>query len=120
LENAKAFDDTPPRRVQLRPVQRMSQRGDQTPRDLARKLRIRIQGDHEADRRQMGQITADHTITGVRCAPQPPIEFAELSAFSLPAHPTSLRGIPLSTAMEKKKLIGSVGTVALIKLPDSL
>ena len=52
LQHPVAFRDAPSRGVESRPVERVRQRADQPPRRLQRQLRVGVERDHVADRRQ--------------------------------------------------------------------
>jgi hypothetical protein len=56
LQNAVALGDHASRRIELRPVQRMSHRAHQVTGGIARKLRVRVQGDDKSNFRQQRSI----------------------------------------------------------------
>ena len=81
----------------------MRQRPHQPPADIERKAGIRIQRDHEANRRQAREAAHFHRERGVLGAAQQAVELVELAAFALPAHPTRLRRVPDAFAMQQVK-----------------
>ena len=94
LQYAVSTDDTSQARIEPRPVQRVSQLADQPPRRVARKFRVGVERDDEADIR--GKPAADDHETRVAGAPEQAVQFMELAALALPAHPRSLLWIPAS------------------------
>src|SRR4029077_3971299 len=51
---------------------------------------------------------------------QEPVEFLDLAAFALPAHPRVFPGVPAPCAMKQKKAIRVLGTESLVEMLDAL
>jgi hypothetical protein len=104
--DARLQDSVPPNDAALlgvvdRPVERMREVSDELARGIPGKLRVRVERDHVADRRQ-DRAVADHLRERVgRLAPQVRVQLLELSALALVAHPETLVGIPDSIAVEQ-------------------
>ena len=71
LEDAITFDDPTQTGIQARPVERMGHLADESPDRLARKPRVRVQGDDVADVGGHGRRRQERGVLG---AAQEPIE----------------------------------------------
>ena len=79
-------------------------------RSAARQARVGIESDDVADagncfRRRAG----DGQKCGIGRAAKEPIQFVELSAFALPAHPFAFAFVPEAPAMEQEKAVAASG-----------
>ena len=106
-------------RIQNRPVQRMRHGRHHLRRSVARKLRVGIQRDHEADFLQARKI-ADHGVEPVAPAQQQLVQVVQFPALAFIPHPLAFLRIPAAGAMQQKKWPAATGAVAFIQLADAV
>src|SRR5437867_12000187 len=101
LKDRVTLDDAPELEVEARAIERMLDHADQLPGHVARQSCVAVERDAVAGARQDSGIAHLHGEAGVGSAPQQSVEFLDLAALALPAHPHALAAVPAPRAMER-------------------
>jgi hypothetical protein len=101
LQDAVAVDDDPLLRVEAGPVEGMGHRRDEEAGGVHRQLRVRVEGDDELDASQDGRVPHDIDEGALGASPKERVEFRDLPALSLVAHPPALRLVPAPGPVEQ-------------------
>ncbi|MNO61713.1 hypothetical protein D3C76_523680 [compost metagenome] len=113
LEDCVAAHHAPLRAVEVRAVQRVGHLADQPQRRLARQAGVGVEGDHVAHvARHLRFLPGDGDETGVGRAAQQAVQFMQLAALALPAHPALLAGIEQAAPMQQEEA-RAAGAVAM-------
>ena len=84
-------------------------------RRVPRQPGVGVERDAVADRRQQIQRADLHGEARVRRAAQQAVEFLDLSALALPAHPRLLAGVPAPLTMEEKEAVPVRSTQPIVQ-----
>ena len=95
-------------------IERVNRGADELARDVAWKLRVRVECDHVTDRLQQCVVRSAHDEARVLRAAKQPVKLFELAAFALPAHPFVLALVPLSFSVKEVKALVAVAAVQRI------
>src|SRR5579872_5473432 len=95
----------------------MRQRADQTVSGVSGQLSIRIESNHIANLRQDRQIANLHRKT-VGVVAEKPVQVKQLAAFSLPSHPSVLRGVVHAMTVKVEERAFVVVSIFFIQVPD--
>ena len=120
MHNSVAIHYPAQLRAEFRPVQRMSHGAYQPAHGAARQTRVGVERDHITNALQrMLVLPGNFHERSFRRATQQMIEFLELPAFALPAHPLIFFRVPLALAMEQEKSSAAGRRpVALVQIGD--
>src|SRR6185437_10389674 len=98
-----------------RAVERMGHLADETDGAAARQTCVGVERDDVADAvAELCKLVGGDDETGVACAAQQAVQFMELAALALPAHPFALRRIPAAAAMEQEETLFAVTGVEFV------
>ncbi len=113
LQDAVALDDAPLRCVVAGMIQRVCHGADELPRRIARKLRIRVQGDDVLHVGQDSSVADDERKAAVGnsassialAAAQQRVQVRQLAALALVTHPDPFLRVPPPRAMEEEEIV---------------
>ena len=120
LQDAVPLEDALQPLVVPRAVQRVRHGSDELPRRVARQLRIRVEGDHEFDVRQIRRPADDDGKAIRRPAAKKQVQLRKLPPLAFVAHPGPLPRIPSARAVEKEERGARRVPVLVVQLLDPL
>ncbi|MDT4817730.1 hypothetical protein FQZ97_508130 [compost metagenome] len=114
LQDGVAAGDALPRWIEAGAVERVGQGADELPRRVARQLGIGVEGDDVVDLGEDVEPADDQGEAFQAGAAQYGVEFGDLAALALEAHPGPFGGVPAPRAMEQEEPVhGRVGVLAV-------
>ncbi len=118
LENAIATDDLAGLFVDDRAVQRMAELAGQMRDGFRRQTRIGVQRHHIFDFLRQALVRREEAR--ILIAAQKQVQFMQLAALALPAHPAILLLVEQAAAVQKEKARLVVASIMLVELGDFL
>src|SRR5262249_54985678 len=106
--------------VEPRAVERMAHRADELVGRVAWELRVGVERDDVADRREGLRVAGDRREGLAAAGGEERVEVGELAALPLVPHPGVLAVVPDARAMEQEEEIAAAAGVPVVELGDPL